>query len=834
MAETRYTVRYFSDAYVQLTGLKDHEFRIIDISTNGCCLESNEDAHLQKRHTYDIRIVPGAQADMNPFIINAMMYWTREANNIFQYGFKVRRKASDNSFEKYLEYCKNSYYGKIKSKILKIVLITALSAVLLMSITCFFSILNLRSIVETESLELGNSAAREGANALEKQAKLALVNLVQDKASLTNEKLSEIQNQTKMVADIATNIYSNPASYKPREIDYLHEDEIGKSVAHVRTAPGVNFAANRNEIYLAANITDMLRQITITDNEVSSSYIGTESGFFISVQAEAPGPARRMDYDARERPWYIGAKEKDGLYWSPLFEDASGMGVAISCAMPFFDNSGGRHVLKGVAASGTILSENISKIIDSTKIAESGFAFIINNLGQSISKSWNVEYTVDEDGSIKGNDLLNSENPDLKKLAEEMVAGRSGLIEANIDEKFVFVAYEPLLIEGWGIAVVVPVLEVINASSSIRLKVNEFEEKEISKINTSIFALILAVIIVIIITSMAIIFVSTKLSESITAPITALCEGARIIGSGNINFKLRVKSGDEIEMLAEAFDLMVRNINQISNERDKIGSELDVAAQIQTNMLPSVEPAFSGLKEFELFAEARTAKQVGGDFYDFYKIDPDHIALVIADVSGKGVPAALFMVVVKTLLKDQAFTGSTLEAVFYSVNNRLCENNEASLFVSVFMGILDLTTGDFSYINAGHNPPLIKQKNSIDSKHFRWLEDRSGLVLGVLEGSKYKSYETKLEKDDIILLYTDGVNEAMNRNSQEYGNKRFIETLNKEIDKNAPVESYVKSVLDSVLEFEEGAEHSDDITMLMMHVKDLNLKAARPTRKKIK
>ncbi|MDR2841966.1 MAG: SpoIIE family protein phosphatase [Spirochaetaceae bacterium] len=812
---TRYNIRYYVDADVELDEFPDYEFVLKNISYYGCCLESPMNLTFDKNKIHHIKINPEPASKIEPFELTIRSRWKHIEGDFCEYGFKTEHGRKNKNYLNFLEYNKSGRYGKIKKKILHVILSAALGAVLLLSVANIVSILNMRSSIKTHGNVLGSDVAEESVRAMEEQAKHHLMALVEDKANLTNEKLVDIQNKTIMTANIATNIFTNKNNYKPRYIDYLQDDQIGTSIPHIRTAPGVLVKNVQNELYLAANITDVLSQSVLVENGNSSTYIGSELGYFIVVDQSAPAPAIRTNYDARKRGWYVGAKEQDGLYWTPVFEDASGRGPAISCAMPFYDLSGGKRVLKGVAGNGTVLSANIKKIIDSTRIGISGYAFVLNKQGQMISNFEKKEYITDVNGNIVGEDYLHSSNAELNLLAEEMISGKSGLSTITMNGKAVYAAYSPLTVTGWSLAIVVPIEELIAPAHVIKQNVLSLTRKEIQEINKSIIILGFALVLVIIITVLAVFIFAGRLSDNLTAPITALNEGARIIGNGDLNYKLSVKSGDEVEMLAESFNQMVRNIKRITTEKERIGTELSVAAQIQTNMLPDVEPDFADQAHFDLWAISNPAKEVGGDFYDFFMISKNKLAVIIADVSGKGVPAALFMVVAKTLLKDHVMLGSNLSEVCFNVNNQLCKNNKSSMFVTAFIGVLETDTGKFRYINAGHNPPLIRQKKGeFGGNKFAWLAKKSGLVLAALEDSQYQIFETTLEKDDILFLYTDGVNEATNISKEQFGYKRLVDTINS--CTNAPLKKYTNTLLASLDTFQKDTEQADDITMLIM------------------
>ncbi len=254
--------------------------------------------------------------------------------------------------------------------------------------------------------------------------------------------------------------------------------------------------------------------------------------------------------------------------------------------------------------------------------------------------------------------------------------------------------------------------------------------------------------------------------------------------------------------------LLERQIRD-SADKQQIESELSVATHIQTSMLPRIFPAFPMRKEFDVYATMNPAKEVGGDFYDFFMVDQDHLAIVVADVSGKGVPAALFMVIAKTLIKDHAQSGASPDVVFMKVNRLLCEANDEGMFVTAWMGILELFSGRLVYVNAGHNPPLLKRAGGYD-----YLRTRSGFVLAGVDEIPYRSCSLDLAPGDTLFLYTDGVTEATDSKQQLYGEERLAAVLNANRDKTPEkLLAAVKADLDM---FVGQAPQFDDITMLSL------------------
>lgn len=288
------------------------------------------------------------------------------------------------------------------------------------------------------------------------------------------------------------------------------------------------------------------------------------------------------------------------------------------------------------------------------------------------------------------------------------------------------------------------------------------------------------------------------------------------ISGGNLNVRVDVHTNDEFTSLSEDINATVDTLKKyIAEAAARIDKELEFARTIQRSALPSIFPPYPDRAEFDLFASMDAAKEVGGDFYDFYLLDQNRLAFLIADVSGKGIPAAMFMMTSKTLIKSLAESGASLSDVFNEANERLCENNEAGMFITAWMGILHIDTGLVEFVNAGHNPPLLKQNGK-----FTYLRSRAGFVLAGMEGINYKIQQVQLEAGDTLLLYTDGLTEAMNISDELYGEDRVLAALAGKPEMSA--QDLIAYLKESVAAFVGEAEQSDDITMLALTFKGTN------------
>ncbi len=282
----------------------------------------------------------------------------------------------------------------------------------------------------------------------------------------------------------------------------------------------------------------------------------------------------------------------------------------------------------------------------------------------------------------------------------------------------------------------------------------------------------------------------------------------------------KIRNRDEVGQLAVSIDRMeeqivdyVDNLASITADRERIATELSLATRIQAAFIPHSFPPFPERKEFELFASMDPAKAVGGDFYDFFLIDEDHLCLVIADVSGKGIPAALFMMVSKIILQSCAMLGQSPADILNKTNEAICSNNQEGMFVTVWLGVLEISTGKLTTANAGHEYPALKRADG----PFELLKSRHGLVIGAMNGAKYKSNELQMMPGDKLFVYTDGVPEATDGDKNMFGTERMLAALNEDADSGP--EKLLKSVRGAVDAFVKDAEQFDDLTMLCLEYK---------------
>ena len=424
-------------------------------------------------------------------------------------------------------------------------------------------------------------------------------------------------------------------------------------------------------------------------------------------------------------------------------------------------------------------------------------------------------------------------------LVDDYVLGKHGFVIISQNGKIISAGQQELkgktlTDSGWGFIIEMPENELFFKKVNglpVFLMTRQIDDYRLTvvmpKSDVYVFRNIIlswAALVYILLLSIVYVSLSVLLERVVVRGIVKTNTTLEKITEGHLNEKVNVHSNQEFLSLSNGINTMVGALKDaITEAAARLDRELEFAREIQRAALPNVFPPYPNKNEFDIFASMTAAKEVGGDFYDFFLLGQNrsHVGVVIADVSGKGIPAALFMMSAKTLIKNFAETGMSPAEIFYHTNQKLCENNEAGMFVTAFMGILEIETGKFTYVNAGHNPPLIKRGDG----GFERMRMKPGFMLGGLEDFVYQQEETYLDGGDTVFLYTDGVTEAQNNALQLFGDDRLQDVLNKNIDKTP--KELLTAVREAVAEYVDGAEQSDDLTMLALsyHPKTITVPA---------
>ena len=490
--------------------------------------------------------------------------------------------------------------------------------------------------------------------------------------------------------------------------------------------------------------------------------------------------------------WYKIPKEKNKSLWTEPYYDKGGGNIIMSTySVPFYKKANRENKFQGVVTADISLGW-LSNIVRSLNIAKSGYGFLLSKKGTFITHP-NKQLIMNE--SIFS--IAESTNsPKLKELGNKMISGKSGfeLIDGILSDKKHWIYYSPLPSNGWSLGVMFP-------EDEIMADINNLGKDAVLISIEGILILLLVIIYI---------------SRTITMPLRKLSEATKGIASGNLEFDIpKIKSQDEVGKLSSSIEYMreslkkyIIDLKETTATKERIESELKIARDIQMGIIPKTFPPFPERSEFEIYASIEPAREVGGDFYDFFFIDNNKLFFLIGDVSDKGIPASLFMAVTKTLVKAVASTDRDLNEIVFKINNDLFSDNEMSMFVSIFFGILDTGSGEITYTNAGHNAPFIIR----DDRSVSILEKTEGMALGAFENVKYGTSKVKLNINDIIFLYTDGITEAMDEKSGLFGEERLKEKLRD--CSSLKAQEVIDHINKDIKEFAGNEPQFDDITML--------------------
>jgi len=529
------------------------------------------------------------------------------------------------------------------------------------------------------------------------------------------------------------------------------------------------------------------------------------------------GPGYR--YHAMD--WYQIPRELRQIVWSePYFDEGGGNTLMATCSVPFYSNDDGERSVAGVVTADVSL-DWLKRLVASVHVLETGYAWLITRNGTYVTHpapglafNESIFSRAEEHGDAQ-----------LRRIGQDMVRGGSKLVETTSlhTAKPGFLVYAPLPSTGWSLGVFSPRDELLADVNRLALVS--------AGLGGGGFLLLAAL--------------TAAIARSITRPLRRLCGAAREVAGGRLDAELpEVASHDEVHDLAQAFANMqnslkehIRELTEATASRERMQSELRIAREIQLGILPKTFPPLPNHTEFDLYASLTPAREVGGDFYDFFPCGPDAFCFLVGDVSGKGVPAAFYMAVARTLIKAVAEAagghgqrrsedsrGRRVAVqpgapprrlpdpgrILAQASDGLAHDNESCMFVTVFCALLDLTTGEVRYASAGHNPPVLMRAGAAPE----YLPTHGDPVAGAMPGVAYQTDTLRLGPGDALALYTDGVTEAMNPALELYGEERLTAQLAKLQKRDA--RAICDGLSEDVHAFAAGAEQSDDITLLVL------------------
>ncbi|MBR6952067.1 MAG: SpoIIE family protein phosphatase [Oscillospiraceae bacterium] len=638
------------------------------------------------------------------------------------------------------------------------------------------------------------------------------------RASVSDEMFSDLADRVEMLAACTEKALSDPAA-SPAPYAAPDPARDGETYAQMILADGVDESAIADKLGIVAGMSWMMQAMYDSSEEVSSCFIGLPEGAFLITDDRSgqkfDADGSPIGYDPRTRFWYDLAVENRGLVFTDVEEDAFTGDVGIVCAMPVYVD--GR--LAAVVGSDLFLT-GMRDSVEASE-ADGSFLCVVNHNGH-------VVFSPRETGVLKvmpsadAWDLRENANEALARLVTDAMTGPTGVREVKLVDGWYYMMGTPLDTVGWVLlsavsrdAAAEPVRLLEEGYSQIEREAVESYRTRSAGSNTAI-AVLTAVLL------LAALAVALVMGRRIVRPLNTITNRISQLREGDLEFKMEdaYRTGDEIEVLAESFaDLShktveyVQHVQTVTAEKERIGTELEMATRIQSAMMPHVFPAFPGRSEFDICATMDPAREVGGDFYDFFLVDDDRLCMVMADVSGKGVPAALFMMACKIILQSVAMLGGSPAEILTRTNQAICSNNQEEMFITVWLGILELSTGKLTAANAGHEYPVIMEPDG----RFELYRDKHGLVVGAMDGVKYRDYEMTLKPGARLFVYTDGVPEAANAEKEMFGLTRMVTALNK-VRTGTP-EEILAGVSRDVNRFVMGAEQFDDITMLCLEYK---------------
>lgn len=512
-------------------------------------------------------------------------------------------------------------------------------------------------------------------------------------------------------------------------------------------------------------------------------YVFREQGEIRSRRLDTPG------YRYWTLPWYTEPLRSGQSMWSEPYYDEGGGDILMSTySVPVIGE--GRPL--GIVTADISL-QRLKAIVSSLRILDSGYATLLSSSGRLIVYPDEAMVMKETIGSL-ANRLG---NPSLAVLGEAMVSGQTGQLPVTglRDDRTYRVSFRPVGDTGWSLGIVMPedeLYEPLHQLTRIMLMVS-----------LAGILLMLAGI--------------TLVARRTTLEIQQLSDVAGRVSTGNLDVPVPENfTTSELVRLASAFQTMqvslqehIDSLVETTAARERMAGELQVAHDIQMGILPKIFPPFPARHDLDVFALIEPAREVGGDFFDFFFVDDNHFCFVIGDVSGKGVPASLYMAVAKTLLKASAEPGMAPGEVLEKVNSALAEGNNRSMFVTVFMGILNVKTGQLAYANGGHNPPFL-----LDNKSLSEIPKHPGMALGAWRKATYQTASLDLQHGNSVFCYTDGITEAFNADDEQYGETRLEKTLETVPCKTAA--QLIGDVMADVSGFAGDTPQSDDITMLMV------------------
>ncbi len=702
---------------------------------------------------------------------------------------------------------------KIGKKLIISMLALTLGTMLLVYAGLYAIIGDLRGNIQKLYEDIRTGAEQTIEEGLYAQDSDSLGVLADMQIEVTDSRLRIVSDAVMQAAEYAEKLYASPTKYLNSAYDPVHLSEAPDTLSarYMFSAGTEETAALYEELNLISNMEEIFAPVMKYNSRfIDNLYVGTASGIFYQY---TDNNVFLENYVVTQRHWYVSSTSSpDEVMWKETEIDSYGR-PCITASVAVKDPEG---KIVAVVAADVNFEQMMSNVIGSG-LGETGTTFILGKTGDLLAYSAFMEDVEAHNGLYNAFEDHFADPESVRVKIDDCAYGHGEAFHAELDGKAVYMTAREIPSTGWLLCTAINAQEITEPIGKITSQSDTLfagARKEMTdEFKTQILNAILAILAIALIAAVIVYFISRTISK----PIIRLTDTVKNTGEGDFDRKSDIDTRDEIGDLARGFNKMqddlkhyTEHLKTVTAEKERIGAELNVATQIQADMLPRLFPPFPQKREINLFASMNPAKEVGGDFYDFFLVDNNHLALVIADVSGKGVPAALFMVISKTLIKNRTMQGGTPAEILADVNNQLCEGNEADMFVTCWLGICDLSTGIITAASAGHEFPAVCGAN----RTFELFRDKHGFVLAGMEGARYRDYEIRLERGGSIFVYTDGVPEATNADGEMFGTDRMLNCLNLRTE-HTP-ETFINAMDEAVRAFTGDAPQFDDITMVGM------------------
>ena len=712
---------------------------------------------------------------------------------------------------------KNLVIGGIQQKVFNLVLVTILLLVAAYTAVIAYQSINLEKLTVETNQRQKEAIAEISGTTMDAVVADSLASKAEMSAMLADDLFTKLSSTVQILAENAEALLQTPELYPARPFALPDASMDGTITMQLvgETGSMPDDPATLEKLGLLANLSDLMTAMYRSAG-TSSVYIAVPEGYMLCVDdksgARVDEQGNILTIPIRERPWYLGAAQSNSIFFTDVLQDTFTGEIGITCTIPIRQN--GRLV--AVAAADLFLNQMAEAVATSGDAVH--YTCIINNQGHVVFSPQN-QGTLRARTAEEAEDLRFSEQEDLAAFVRDALNGATGVRELDMDGDRVYLAGAPVETLGW--AVVSLVDKAATERPAVMMQeqfdsaLNEAAAIYNRSLDRSKQTIIILILVILALGSAA----ALTVSKRIVRPLERMTQKVRSLGGKNLLFRMEdeYRTGDEIEVLAESFATLsektlqyVDQVKRVTAEKERIGAELTMANAIQRSQLPRLFPPFPNRHEFNLFATMKPAKEVGGDFYDFFMVDNDHVALVMADVSGKGVPAALFMMVTRMLIKSRLQSGESPSEALTNVNRQLCESNELGFFVTAWLAVLEISTGKGVAVNAGHEHPVLRRSG----EKYELILYRHSLALAALDGVQFRQHEFQLCPGDSFFVYTDGVTEATSSEKELFGTDRMLEALNKTPD--AEPDEILANVMGEINRFMDGEDQFDDITMMCL------------------